>query len=199
MGSWLRALLLSGGVESTALAFGEQPDLCLTIDYGQPSAMGELRASRAIASYLKLKHVAVKVDLYASLKQPEHELRSWWPYRNQALITLAGIHLAAYELEEVLVGFVKDDIYKDCTAAFVDAVNGVLALQEKPFVVTAPGASLSTVSLLSNYQVPLELLNMTLSCHTGRFACGQCPGCLKNKAVMRQYRRRSKLELVASR
>lgn len=41
----MRALLLSGGLDSTAIAAWQRPDVCVTVDYGQRPARGELAAS----------------------------------------------------------------------------------------------------------------------------------------------------------
>jgi 7-cyano-7-deazaguanine synthase len=38
-------LLLSGGMDSVALAYWLRPDVAFTIDYGQLSAEGELRSA----------------------------------------------------------------------------------------------------------------------------------------------------------
>ena len=59
----MRALLFSGGIDSTCLAVMTQPDLALTIDYGQVCAPGELRAAKHIASLLSLSHRIIEVPL----------------------------------------------------------------------------------------------------------------------------------------
>ena len=45
-----RAILLSGGVDSSAIAFLERPQLAIVVDYGQLPAVGERRAAHAIAN-----------------------------------------------------------------------------------------------------------------------------------------------------
>ncbi|WP_079606095.1 7-cyano-7-deazaguanine synthase [Bradyrhizobium erythrophlei] len=92
----MKVLLFSGGLDSSALASWKRPDVCLTIDYGQRPASGEIAAAKAICDELRIRHELLTVDLRAlgsgslggkpqsSLAQAEE----WWPYRNQMLITL---------------------------------------------------------------------------------------------------------------
>jgi len=41
-------LLLSGGIDSVAIAAWKRPEICLTIDYGQRSARAEIRSSMQV-------------------------------------------------------------------------------------------------------------------------------------------------------
>lgn len=56
-------LLLSGGMDSAALAAWVRPSATLFIDYGQRPAQAERRASRAIATALDLPFFEFEVDL----------------------------------------------------------------------------------------------------------------------------------------
>jgi 7-cyano-7-deazaguanine synthase len=47
-----KAILLSGGIDSIALAYWQRPDIAITIDYGQAPAQAEINASTAVASAL---------------------------------------------------------------------------------------------------------------------------------------------------
>ena len=95
----MKILLLSGGYDSTALAWELRPALALTVDYGQLAAEGELRASRAIAQALELQHDVLRVDCRAlgsgvmAGVAPMQGAPSveWWPFRNQLLMTLAAM------------------------------------------------------------------------------------------------------------
>ena len=51
------ALLLSGGIESTILAYEYKPDIAITIDYGQASANSEIKASKYICNKLNINHI----------------------------------------------------------------------------------------------------------------------------------------------
>ena len=41
------ALLLSGGMDSIAIAWWKRPDIALTLDYGQQAANAEIKAATA--------------------------------------------------------------------------------------------------------------------------------------------------------
>ena len=59
------ALLLSGGIDSAAVAAWKHPDIALFIDYGQRSAFAERRAARAVAAELGIRHHELTVGLDA--------------------------------------------------------------------------------------------------------------------------------------
>lgn len=190
----MNALLLSGGIESTAIAYWLRPPLAVTIDYGQPSAAAELRAARVIAGQLLIKHECVAASPYPprqSTSQPPVESRSiWWPYRNQLLITLAAAALSEREVQELQIGLVRGDIYKDCTDQFMRAVNTLFRTQERPIKVVAPARRLTTLELLRKSKIPYEMLGVTTSCHVAELPCGRCAGCQKSANVKQQYKAR---------
>lgn len=197
----MKALLLSGGLESAALAALELPEICLTINYGQPAAVGEIRSSRAICKELGLTHEAISVPAYSSYdaNMSSETCAIFWPLRNQLLITLAGAHLSERGLSDLYIGVVKGDIFGDCSGDFIVATNAVLEIQGADFKVAAPALNWTTDELLRKANLPLELLSLTLSCHVGPFACGACAGCVKSRNALKRYRARSRLSLVASR
>lgn len=187
----MKALLFSGGVDSTALAFGLRPELLVFVDYGQRPARGELRAARAIARELALPLEEIAVDCSAlgsgamagaeplAGTPPEH-----WPYRNQLLITVTAMRLAARSPEALMLGSVRgDEQHSDGSAEFREAVSRVLAVQSGPRL-EAPASHLSTEELVASFSVPDRVLGWTFSCHTGEWACGACRGCSKHRHVM---------------
>jgi 7-cyano-7-deazaguanine synthase len=191
----MRLLLFSGGIDSSALAAWKKPDLLLTIDYGQRPANGEIAAATAIASELGIDHAILRADLSnlgtgpltgkpASTigKAPE-----WWPYRNQMLITLAGIRFVPEGLREIMIGAVSTDVHADGKPRFIKRMNAVMKGQEGRVKVTAPAISLTAGQLLKRSKLPTELLGLTFSCHMMEYACGQCRGCEKHSAVIRKF------------
>src|SRR3954469_1749497 len=94
-------LLLSGGMDSYALAFLNKPDIALNINYGQKSAIAELQASKLLAERLHIPLLELSIDLSSigsgdlTDNAPIHHAPAsdWWPFRNQALITLAAMRL----------------------------------------------------------------------------------------------------------
>ena len=199
----MKVLLMSGGLDSAALAHWLRPDICVTIDYGQISAKGEMAASAALCTAMKLAHRCITIDLssigsgsmadrpvVAGGAAPE-----FWPYRNQMLITLAAMMLMPEGVTEIMVGAVSTDRHADGKAPFFRAIDRALSLQEGGVRVTAPARHLSTPSLLRKSAFPYDLIGLTFSCHVHEFACGQCGGCLKHRecvdAVYSSERRRA--------
>lgn len=188
----MRLLLFSGGLDSSALAADLSPDLCLTVDYGQRPAAGEIRASATIAAALGLRHEILRVDLSAlgsgdMAGRDASQLASgpeWWPYRNQMLITLAAMRYVGDGLTEIVIGAVGTDSHADGKAPFLDAIDRTLSVQEGGVRVSAPACDMEPVELLRRSSLPRDLLGLTFSCHSGPHACGQCRGCTKRLATI---------------
>lgn len=111
-------VLLSGGMDSAALAAWVRPSATLFIDYGQRPAEAERRAARAVARELSLPFNELRLDLSAigsgllleedpADNRPHVQSAStsaaapspaaaispspeWWPLRNQLLCTIAA-------------------------------------------------------------------------------------------------------------
>jgi 7-cyano-7-deazaguanine synthase len=112
-------LLLSGGMDSAALAALTRPSRTLCIDYGQRPAVAELRAARAVTTRLRLPYDELRIDLSpigAGLLHTDNALGTpttdsdgvgsgpsptrrhgilspspeWWPLRNQLLVSIAA-------------------------------------------------------------------------------------------------------------
>jgi 7-cyano-7-deazaguanine synthase len=187
------ALLLSGGIDSTALAVWCRPNIAITIDYGQVSANGEIRAARQVASTLSIPHETVRVDcsclgsgdlagVPALACAPEKE---WWPYRNQFLVTVAAMRGISLGVKKLLIGSVKSDAFHvDGRAEFYEHLDSLLSMQEGGIRVEAPALHVSTVELVRLSTAPLSLLGWTHSCHKAEFACGNCRGCRKHASVL---------------
>jgi 7-cyano-7-deazaguanine synthase len=57
------ALLLSGGMDSVAIAWWKRPDIAITLDYGQKAAEAEIGAAKTICQSLDIEqHHIVRVD-----------------------------------------------------------------------------------------------------------------------------------------
>lgn len=186
-------LLLSGGMDSYALAYQERPDIAVTIDYGQRTAAAEIRAARILTDRLSIQHVTISVDLsafgsgdLAGTPAIENAPASdWWPYRNQALITLAAMRLIPNGIGRLLIATVgTDSNHRDGTKEFVRMISDLLAMQEGAMLVEAPAINMSTAGLVKKSGIPYSLLAWAHSCHTENIACGQCRGCVKHREVV---------------
>lgn len=197
------ALLLSGGMDSIAIAYWKQPDFAFTIDYGQLAASREIDASKQICDEIGIKHHILNIDLKSlgsgdllGVSADKHAPASdWWPYRNQILITLAAMYGIKLGVNEILIGSVKSDEYHiDGSKAFIDSMNHLLSLQEGHMKLSAPAIDMTTVELILTHNIPIELLGWAYSCHKGNHTCRQCRGCYKyfnvwNELYNKGYRR----------
>lgn len=189
-------LLLSGGLESTAIAAWRRPAATLTIDYGQKPAPGEIRAATAVAQSLELPHHVLTADcsevgsgLLADVPAAGvAPCEEWWPFRNQLLITLAGAWGLPRGFDVIVVGSVRTDSqHLDGTEQFFRDADQLTSTQEGGIRVLAPAIALSTEELLQESAIPASLLGWTHSCHRGPAPCGDCPGCAKRNHFVAHY------------
>jgi 7-cyano-7-deazaguanine synthase len=200
-GTLMSILLLSGGIESTCLAYALRPRICLTIDYGQVVAKSEISASKNICAALRLSHMAVKIDLrkfatgIMAGKQQSFPggVPEWWPFRNQILISIAAIVSFKKSDAEIIIGTVKSDRrHKDGRRKFLATMDKLLQYQEGSIRLRAPASQMSSEELLDWAKPPLSLLGLTFSCHRSIYSCGQCRGCWKNESCVTYAILRSK-------
>lgn len=187
-----KAILLSGGIDSIALAYWLKPNIAYTINYGQLPALAEIHSSQQVCKILNIKHEIITIDC-SSLGSGDlsgNETLSiapsseWWPFRNQMLITLACMKGISDGIEEFMVGSVRhDSFHKDGTYEFYNKINEVIHFQEGEMKITSPAINLSSVELIKISKVPLEVLLWAHSCHKSNIPCGDCPGCFKHLAV----------------
>ncbi len=187
------ALLLSGGMDSIAIAYWKRPDITLTIDYGQAAANAEIQAASTFCREMGLRHEYIKFDCSnigigeLSKKSPLNiaPAPEWWPYRNQLIITLACMKLISYGIKELWTGTIKtDDLYSDGRLDFYCNIKQLISMQEGGIVVNAPAIEMDAVTLINISKIPISLLAWAHSCHTGNYACGICRGCEKHRSVM---------------
>lgn len=187
------AILLSGGMDSTSIAYWKRPSTAMTIDYGQKPAAAEIRAAAAVCKDLKIEHQIIRVDL-ASLGSGDMAgtpalalapVSEWWPFRNQMLITIAAMHGVAAGITTLMVGTLKaDGAHADGTQAFLDAMDQVLKIQEGGIRLEAPAIALDGAELVRASKIPMEILGWAHSCHVANQACGVCRGCRKHYETM---------------
>lgn len=186
-------LLLSGGMDSIAIAFWKRPRLAITIDYGQRPAEGEIRAASAASAAIGIEHHVITVDLSAlgsgdMARTPAlglAPLSEWWPYRNQMLITLAAMKGIGLGMSKLLIGTLKTDGgHADGRFEFVDAISKLMGVQEGAIAIEAPAIKLTATELIRTSTVPMEILAWAHSCHVSDYACGMCGGCRKHYTTL---------------
>lgn len=186
-------LLLSGGIDSVALAAWLRPAVALTVDYGQRAAEAEIKSSRQVCLDLGLRHVVVRADVSglgagdmsfaASSRHSAHS--EFWPFRNQFLLTIGAMSAIQHQCGRVLIGTVATDVrHRDGSSVFLDLMDQVVVLQEGGIRVVAPAASFTSAELVSISAIPPSVLGWAHSCHVGGLACGTCRGCQKHSEVM---------------
>lgn len=190
-----RAILLSGGMDSVSLAWLIRPEVAYTIDYGQAAAKAEIRAATKVAGDIGTAHHVIAVDCsalgsgdMAGRAQSVHApVPEWWPFRNQLLLTLAGMRALGDGVEELLIGSVSSDgRHVDGRQEFFLALDAVMRMQEGGLRIATPALAMTTAELVRKSGIPQSILAWSHSCHVSEFACGQCRGCQKHAEVMRE-------------
>lgn len=182
------ALLLSGGMDSIAIAWWKRPDLAITLDYGQRAAATEIAVSVQICAELSIEHHIISIDCSSlgsgdmAAKSPDAlaPASDWWPFRNQMLITLASMKAVSLGVQKLYIGTVRsDEGHLDGTVQFVDQMDALMSYQEGFMRVEAPAIGFSTPDLIRHARVPMSVLAWAHSCHRCGVACGDCRGCNK--------------------
>ncbi len=186
-------ILLSGGMDSIALSYWKRPQHAYTVNYGQAPFEGELRAAEAVASALGMVHHIVAADCRAlgsgdmagRPKSAHAPVSEWWPFRNQLIVTLAAMRAIEDGVTELLVGSVgTDGTHADGTPGFYERLDSLVSQQEGGLRIRVPAITMSTVELVRQSGIGMDLLAWSHSCHVASFACGQCRGCVKHAECM---------------
>lgn len=189
-------ILLSGGIDSMALAYWKRPQLAFTIDYGQVCAEAEIRAAAKVASELGIKHHIIEVDcsqlgsgsLCGGKPIDDAPVEEWWPYRNQLLVTLACMKGISLGLGKLYVGSIgTDGIHKDGTPEFYRMMNDLMEYQEGGIKIEMPASEMDTFQLVETSGMPKEAMLWSHSCHISNTPCMKCSGCMKNYAVRLKF------------
>lgn len=190
-------LLLSGGLDSAALAALIRPSLTLFVDYGQKPREAEALAARAVANHLTLPFMSVSLPLgdfggglmHDDIPMPDGPSPEWWPFRNQFLATAGAAIAVRHQLSTVALASVRGDgdRHVDGSLPFYQHLDAVMRMQEGGVRVEAPSIHQSTVDLLRAADAPRSLIGWTVSCHRSNEPCGDCPGCWKRELVLAEY------------
>lgn len=189
-------LLLSGGMDSMALAYWLKPSYAITIDYGQKCAEAEIEASAFICKELGIQHILIKKD-FSDLgsgtlsDKPSLDIapsEEWWPYRNQLLVTIGCMKGIALGIDKLMVGSVKTDggRHVDGKLEFYLKLNELVSMQEGNIYVEAPAIEMDTIELIKKSEIPYNMLLHSHSCHTSNRPCMKCTGCYKNYMIRKQ-------------
>ncbi len=202
-------VLLSGGMDSSVLLhyaarrLGRAPIHAISYHYGQRH-LRELACARFQAVAAGAEHRIIDLSFLGPLLAPGSALiaggadvpdleelapeqlaqpPTYVPNRNMMLLSMAAAYAEAQGVRDVFYGAQAQDEYGywDCTAAFLERINAVLALNRKDAVrVHAPFVSKPKVETV---RLGLELgvdFAQTWSCYRGGARpCGACPTCVE--------------------
>lgn len=186
-------LLLSGGLDSTTLAYSLEPDFTVTVDYGQCCADAEIQASAKIAEELDITHEVIEVDCRelgaGTMAETEAsdlgDAPEWWPFRNQLIVTVVAMEFVPRGADQLLVGSVKDDeTHADGQPEFFELMDDLLFFQEGALRLQAPAIDRTSEELIREVEPPQSLLGWTHSCTASNAACGDCNSCKKRQRVL---------------
>jgi len=193
-----RVLLLSGGMDSTAIAHWLEPEALLFIDYGQKCAAAEQRSAERVASQVQRPLASLSIDCAPVgedlLRGPNAPTKPtgevWWPYRNQLLATFASAWALGNGCSEVLIGTVAGDgdVHRDGTTWFLQSLDALISGQEGGVHISAPALALTTEALIEASGITRDVLAGSYSCHRSSFPCGECGGCSKRDQILGSLR-----------
>ena len=190
-------LLLSGGLDSAALAAWVRPAMTVFVRYGQKPQVAEENAARAVAAHLSLPLEVVDLPLgdvggglmHDDVPLPDAPSPEWWPFRNQFLATVGAAVAIRHHLTDVALASVRGDgdRHMDGSRLFYEKLDAVMSFQEGRVHVSAPAVHLSTTELLREAAAQRHLIGWTVSCHRANEPCSDCPGCWKRELVLAEY------------
>lgn len=203
-------VLLSGGLDSATLLHHAAQDLgreaihALSFDYGQrharelECAQWQARAARvaehriidlAVIGPLLAKGSALVAggedvpDLENLGKEERRQPPTYVPNRNMILLAIAAAYAETQQIKDVFYGAQAQDEYGywDCTPAFRDRLNTLLALNRKePITAHAPFIEMKKHDILQIGRGLGVDFAHTWSCYRGgNRACGACPTCVE--------------------
>lgn len=206
-------ILLSGGLDSAAnLAFAhhfDTPVLALTIDYGQRAAQAEMKASKNLADYYSVPHqildlkwlgalggsalTSLQIDVPSiavsdldNLKTAEKTAKAVWvPNRNGLFINAAAAIAEANKIQQVVVGFNKEEAatFPDNSSQFLGVATLGLKYSTSNGVKVACYTDMMVkteiVQAVRNLPKPFPF-QMVWSCYQGgEKMCGVCESCMR--------------------
>ena len=210
-------VLLSGGVDSTTLLHRVRRTLgagevhALSFHYGQKHARELEMARRQAAAAGVARHHEIDLGFLGALTAARSALTgadvdipdldaldadqrrqppTYVPHRNLLLLAVAAAAAEGAGIQDVYYGAQAQDEYGywDCTPAFIERLNAVLALnRDRPVRVHAPFAGLRKAEVV---KIGLALqvdYSHTWTCYRGgQSACGTCPSCVERAAAFRE-------------
>lgn len=177
-------ILLSSGLDSVvSLALAQKEydiKLALTFDYGQKAKVNELKYSKKICQFYKIKHKTIKLPWLKKLIRKK-EQTTWVANRNGLFLNIAGSFCDELKYNTIIFGANAQEAvdFKDNSKEFVEAINQSFIFstntQCKAF---SPILDLSKNEIVQKgieNSVPFEFVH---SCYEkSKKNCGKCASC----------------------
>jgi 7-cyano-7-deazaguanine synthase len=201
--------VLSGGLDS-AVATAKFKDThqihALTFDYGQRSALMEIKSASALCQWMGADHTVIKLPWLSELgsssltsneELPEPKLLElddkdisiktalsvWVPGRNIVFTAIANSFAESEHASRIIVGWDLEEAatFPDNSKEFLNAFNNVLDVGSFDKVkIEAPLIDMNKVDIVklgTKLDLPLEL---SYSCYKGfEEHCGVCESCMR--------------------
>jgi 7-cyano-7-deazaguanine synthase len=139
-------------------------------------------ASALVSERITIPHMAAV--------QGDPQPATYVPNRNMIFLALAAAYAETLGVSQIFYGAQRHDMYGywDTTAAFLERVNNVYALNRKMSIrIEAPFVEYSKADIL---RIGLKLgvdYGTTWSCYQGQdAACGECPTCAERLAAFKE-------------
>ena len=202
--------LLSGGLDSlVASAHAARHGglaLAITYDYGQRASAREREAASTIAAELGAEHRVVPLPPLnrssalidrgraipsadaGGLEDPDLAAQVWVPNRNGLFIHAAACIAASEGLDEIIVGFNREEArtFPDNSPEFIEATNRALTFSlDAPVRVASPTTGLTKAQIVHLGVILAAPLHEVWSCYTeGPVHCMHCESCLRLKRAL---------------
>ena len=203
-------ILLSGGLDSlVALGYSKlnndyNVQLALTFDYGQKSAISEIKSSSEICDFYNIEHKVIKLDwlkeitntaLVSDNEIPVNGFETvnsassvWVPNRNSLFLNIAAAFSDSYGYKYILYGANKEEgrIFSDNTEEFRLQITKTFEystlVQPKVIAPLINYSKSDIVRVAVENVMPLELVR---SCYnSGEKHCGECESCFYLKRAL---------------
>ncbi len=196
-------IVLSGGLDSTALLHHEKERiaLALTFDYGSNHNAREIECARRQCALLGIEHIVIPLDFmgkyfHSSLLEgaseipegnyDEENMRSTVvPFRNGIMLAVACGMAESRGLEHVMIANHSGDhtIYPDCRPEFIDAMSMAMKYGTFPGItIIAPFTNLTKAQITATGAEDGVDFSLTYSCYKGgEKHCGRCGTCMERR------------------
>jgi 7-cyano-7-deazaguanine synthase len=200
-------LLLSGGIDSAALAALLKNQLCevlaLHVDYGQRAASTEWKAVKRVCSELGLpRPTAFDMSAIGKLlsseivqtgkRKPAKAVKAdkfavdFLPHRNALLVSLAATLAAEWGASHVALGIIGggENAYPDTSIVFLKKLQALFKTAPK-IIVSAPFAGMTKRQVVRIAKENGLKIASTFSCNAkAERHCGRCPSCIERRWVI---------------